>query len=48
MPIIDMEPPASFGSDTWGWTHPISRRRENIIREAIWIVRRVALVSEPV
>ena len=30
---------------TQGWTHSVSRRQEIIIREAIWVIRRVALVS---
>lgn len=45
MSIIDMENPQQILVPTLGWTHSISRRRENIIREAFWIVRRVALVS---
>ena len=44
MPNIDMEPQQVL-VPTQGWTDSVSRRQEIIIREAIWVIRRVALVS---
>ena len=42
MPIIDMEPPANFGSDTRVDTFHQPPCQEIIICEAIWIIRQVA------